>query len=127
LFQQQGSTGTIKAAGAVTVKTVSLCRHLGAGVLVHPDQGKFQTCRSQGLGKPQPVTPAMTGLLGIPLGGIKGQAHHKNLHPPLTGQGGNGLEIDVEILTMQGGQGGHRDAEGITTRQADAAVAHIQG
>jgi len=69
----------------------------------------------------------MSGLLGIPLGGVKGQAHDKNLRPPLTGQGGNGVDIDVEILTMQRGQGGHRDAEGIATRQADAAVAHIQG
>jgi hypothetical protein len=52
LFQQQGSTGTIKAAGTITVKTVPLCSHPRAGVLVDPDQGKFQSRRSQGLGKP---------------------------------------------------------------------------
>jgi hypothetical protein len=70
---------------------------------------------------------AVTGLLGGPLGRIKGQAHNENLHPPLTGQAGNCLDIDVEILTMQRGQGRHRDAKGVTTRQADAAVAHIKG
>jgi hypothetical protein len=109
------------------VKTVPFCRHPRAGVLVDPDQGKFQAPRSQSLGKPSPKTTAMTGLPGVPLGRVKGQANDENLHPPLTGQGGNGLDIDVEILTMQRGQGCHRDAEGVTTRQADAAVTHIKG
>jgi hypothetical protein len=52
LFQQQGGTGTIQAAGAITVKTVPFCRHPRTGVLVNPDQGKFQSPRSQGIGKP---------------------------------------------------------------------------
>jgi hypothetical protein len=69
----------------------------------------------------------MSGLLGGPLGRIKGKANDENLHPPLTGQGGDGLRIDFEILTMQRGQGCNRDAKGVTTRQADAAVAHIKG
>jgi hypothetical protein len=127
LFQEQGSTGTIQAAGAITVKTVPFCRHLRAGVLVNPDQGKFQSRRSQGTGKPQPIMTAMSGLLGGPLGRIKGKANDENLHPPLTGQGGDGLRIDFEILTMQSGQGCNRDAKGVTTRQADAAVADIKG
>jgi hypothetical protein len=127
LFQEQGSTGTIQAAGAITVKTVPFCRHPRAGVLVNPDQGKFQSRRSQGPGKPQPITTAMSGLLGGPLGRIKGKANDENLHPPLTGQGGNGLRIDFEILTMQRGQRCNRDAKGVTTRQADAAVADIKG
>jgi hypothetical protein len=69
----------------------------------------------------------MSGLLGGPLGRIKGKANDENLHPPLTGQGGDGLHIDFEILTMQRGQGCNRDAKGVTTRQADAAVADIKG
>jgi hypothetical protein len=69
----------------------------------------------------------MSGLLGGPLGRIKGKANDENLDPPLTGQGGDGLRIDFEILTMQRGQGCNRDAKGVTTRQADAAVAHIKG
>jgi hypothetical protein len=68
----------------------------------------------------------MSGLLGGSLGRIKGQAHDKNLHPPFTDQGGNGLDFNVEILTMQRGQGRNRDAKWVTTRQADAAVAHIK-
>jgi len=127
LFQEQGGTGTIQAAGAITVKTVPFCRHPRAGVLVNPDQGKFQSRRSQGPGKPQPIATAMSGLLGSPLGCIKGKANYENLHPPLTGQGGDGLRIDFEILTMQRGQGCNRDAKGVATRQADAAMAHIKG
>jgi hypothetical protein len=125
LFQQQGGTGTIQAAGAITVKTVPFCRHPRAGVLINPDQGKFQSPRSQGIDQPQPITTAMSGLLGSPLGRIKGQAHNENPHPPLTGQGGNGLSVGFEILTIQRGQRCNRDSKGVTTGQADAAVAHI--
>jgi hypothetical protein len=127
LFQEQGSTGTIQAAGAITVKTVPFCRHPCAGVLVNPDQRKFQSRCSQGPGKPEPITTAMPGLLGGPLGRIKGKANDENLHPPLTGQGGDGLRFDFEILTVQRGQWRNRNAKGVTSRQADAAVAHING
>jgi hypothetical protein len=127
LFQEQGSTGTIQAAGAITVKTVPFCRHPRAGVLVNPDQGKHQSPRSQGIGKPQSITTAMSGLLGRPLRRVKGQPHDEYPHPPLTDQGGNGLRVDFEILTMQWSQGSNRDAKGVTARQADAAMAHING
>jgi len=69
----------------------------------------------------------MSGLLGSPLGCIKGQAHYENPHAPLTGQGGNGSSVDFEILTMQRGQRCNSDSKGVTTRQADAAVANIKG
>jgi hypothetical protein len=127
LFQQQGGTGTVKAAGAVTVKTVPFRRHSCAGVLVDPSQGEIESMLSKGLGQSQAITATMTGLPGEPLGRIEGQSHHQHPDAPLTHKGGDGLDIDIKILAMQGFQGGHRDAEGITTRQTDAAMAHIQG
>jgi hypothetical protein len=69
----------------------------------------------------------MSGLLGGPLGRIKGKANDEHLDTPLPGQVDDGLRIDFEILTMQWGQGCNRDAKGVTARQADAAVAHIKG
>ena len=98
-----------------------------AAVFVHPGHRQIQTGCSQGPAQPQPIAPAVERLPCRLLVGVQGQPHHQSLHPPLLHQGLEMEQIPFKRAPQQGRQGGDREAEGITTSQADAALAHIQG
>lgn len=50
-------------------------------VFIHPGQGQGMARQAQRVLDSLPVTAAMLGLAGGPLGGIKGKTHHQQLDP----------------------------------------------
>jgi hypothetical protein len=126
LFEQQHGGGTVKAATAIAMQAEAFSGGPAAAVLIHPSQRQIQASGSQGPSQPQPVAPAMQRLAGRLLGVVQGQANHQGLHPSLLHQGLEMAQIPFKRAPQQGGQGGDRQAEGVTTGQADAPLTHIQ-
>ena len=97
-------------------------------MFIHPGHGKIETGLSpQGLLQALSVAAAMDGLGGGLLGRIEGQSHHEQLDPAVAQQGKQPLQVQFQAGPAQGGQGGHRQTEGITAGQTDSFPAHVEG
>ena len=127
LLQQQHGGGAVQSTAAIAMQAEAFAGGPAAAVFVHPGHRQIQTGCSQGPAQPQPIAPAVERLPCRLLVGVQGQPHHQSLHPPLLHQGLEMEQVPFKRAPQQGRQGGDREAEGITTSQADAALAHIQG
>lgn len=127
LFEQQGGRGAVESATAITVQAEALAGGPAAAVFVHPRQRQRFPKLLKRRRQAQAVATAMAGLGGGLAGRIQGQADHQGLHPALAQQREKPREVLVKVGALQSGQRRDREAEGITTRQADAAVADIKG
>lgn len=127
LFQQKSCRSTIQFPASIAFQAKLLGSRPTGGELVDPHQRQLQAPSPQKPPQEAAVAKAVTGLGGELLGGIQGKAHHQELHLAAEGQGRKGLGILLRAPALEGRKGGHREAEGVTARQADALAAHIQG
>jgi hypothetical protein len=122
LLQQQSCRGTVEFAAAISRQTLALGGGPAAAVFIHPRHRQVK-----GQGQSSAVTPAVFGLRRRLLSGVEGQSHHQSSHLALQDQSSEAVEVVIEGSPCQGGQGGDRDAQRITSRQANAPPPHIKG
>lgn len=121
LLQQQGSCSTVEPTAAIPGKTMTLRSSPGAGVLIHPGQGKLQSP-----GKTQTVTTTVRRLLcGLPLT-VQREAHDKPLHRAAGTVLTNHEKIKLKRLSVKSFQGRNGNPKRVTTSQTDPPPPHIK-